>query len=134
MSDLTNYIQTYLGDTGDLLGWSGSGAEYEAIEDRTLEVYGVSTLAEATDLNKLHSIANMVAWNYVVSYFASRYNYSADGSSFQLSQLFDHANTMLAITTADAMSYVSNFAIAFGKWDDTEADPYSNVPYFERDL
>lgn len=92
-----------------VLGLTGTADFAEAVTSAQLG-YGVSAIADATDIAKLRAWAAVAAWELAQTVAASDYRYSADGASFDRQQVFEHITTMLdaARRNAAAISAVSS--------------------------
>lgn len=102
--ELAEYMHTVLGDVAAALGWSAPDSYTEAINE-TLLTYGVSDIADATDIRKLRAIARVEAWKLAVGSLAARYDFGlADRQEFKRSQMLAGAKEALALAQADAAS------------------------------
>ena len=68
-------------------------------------MYGVSTEAEATDLTKLHALADVAVWRQALNDISLDYNWSADGASFSRSQAVTAIRENLMRAESAAMAY-----------------------------
>lgn len=81
----------------------------------TLLDYGVTDIAEATNLQKLRALGKVRAWEYVAGLYADQYRMASDNQTLERQQKWDHAKAMrdaakseiatllaLEITMADA--------------------------------
>ena len=78
---LADYITSNFGQVKTQLGWSDS-LQLSGITDKTLEMYGVATEAEATNAKKLHAIADIAVWRQALADVSLDYNFSADGANY----------------------------------------------------
>ena len=99
------------------MGWSDS-VQLVTITEKTLELYGVATEAEATDTRKLHAIADVAVWRQALNDVSLDYNFSADGASYSRSQQADMIRKNLNDAIADAIAYLANYAIGYFTSDD----------------
>jgi hypothetical protein len=99
------------------LGWSDS-LQIEAITDKTLEMYGVATEAEATDERKLHAIADVAVWRQALNDVSLDYSFAADGASYSRNQQADMIRENLNNAITDAVAYSANYAIGVNSNDD----------------
>src|SRR5687768_4647591 len=106
---LTEHIVQVLGPVADVLEWVHGGAPYSTILTRTLIGYGVSDIADATDIPKLLALAEMEAWRLAVGHLGTHVTFSADGQSVDLSDMVDEARKNLADARFAAMSYAYPF-------------------------
>lgn len=107
----------------------------EAVND-TLLAYGVTNIAQATDIAKLRALAKVEAWRTVVNRAANQIDYGQSngvavaGSYEKRSQLHDQAEKALerAVSDAERSGYLSDsggFVIEVGKM--TFSDAYAGV-------
>ena len=101
---LLDYINENFPTIKTQLGWT-DGANIATIITKTLEMYGVSTEAEATDLTKLHALADVAVWRQALNDIALDYNWSADGASFSRSQAVTAIRENLMYAESVAMAY-----------------------------
>lgn len=131
---LENYMSDYLGGLETQLGWSTSGSSYDFAVSETLRIYGVDNESDATDTDKLYTIARYVLWGCVVREISFDYDYSTNGASYKRSQMYDTVKQNLTDAETDAMPYLANYQIVLGKTGNEAHDPYSNYPYIDRYL
>ena len=129
---LQDYLHSYLGSIATQLSWTTSGSSYDFSVSEALRIYGVTTEAEATDLNKLYAFAKMCLWDSVLREISFDYDYSANGASFKRSQLYDRVKENLDIAVNDVLPYLDNYQISTGLLGGDSVDPYSNYPYEDR--
>ena len=101
---LLDYINENFPTIKTQLGWT-DGANIATIITKTLEMYGVSTEAEATDLTKLHTLADVAVWRQALNDISLDYNWSADGASFSRSQAVTAIRENLMYAESAAMAY-----------------------------
>lgn len=114
---LADYISSNFAQIKSQLGWSDS-EEIAAITDKTLEMYGVDTEAEATDSRKLHALADVAVWRQALNDVSLDYNFSADGASYSRSQQAEMIRKNLNDAITDAVAYSANYAIGYSASDD----------------
>jgi hypothetical protein len=107
---LATYITDNFGQIKSQLGWSDS-LQIETITEKTLELYGVATEAEATDARKLHAIADVAVWRQALADVSLDYNFSADGASYSRSQQADMIRKNLDDAINAAVAYSAQYAI-----------------------
>jgi len=114
---IATYITAHFLSVKTQLGWSDS-LQIDAIAEKTLEMYGVATEAEATDTTKLHALADIAVWRQALNDVSLDYNFAADGASYSRSQ--QHAMIQKNLDTAigDAMAYLPNYSIIVSASDD----------------
>lgn len=114
---LADYITSNFGQIKSQLGWSDS-LQLATITEKTLEIYGVATEAEATDSRKLHALADVAVWRQALADVSLDYNFSADGASYSRSQQADMIRKNLNDAITDAVAYSANYAIGYSTSDD----------------
>lgn len=114
---LADYITSNFSQIKTQLGWTDS-LEITAITDKTLEMYGVSTEAEATDSRKLHALADVAVWRQALADVSLDYNFSADGASYSRSQQAEAIRDNLNRAITEAVAYSANYAIGYSTSDD----------------
>jgi hypothetical protein len=102
-------LATYMRDgvlqsTAGVLGLTTIEQFDEAVND-ALIAYGVSDVADATDIPKLRAAAQLCAWRLAQTVAAGDYAYSADGASYQRGQVFEHITKMLAAAERTALAF-----------------------------
>ena len=116
---LATYITANFLSIKTQLAWSDS-LQISAITDKALEFYGVDTEAEATDLTKLHALADVAVWRQALNDVSLDYNFSADNASYSRSQQADMIRRNLESAVTDAIVYMSTYAIGISSTDDHE--------------
>lgn len=114
---LADYITSNFGQIKSQLGWSDS-LQISAITEKTLEMYGVDTEAEATDSRKLHALADVAVWRQALHDVSLDYNFSADGASYSRSQQADMIRENLQAAETAALVYLPNYSILVSHSDD----------------
>jgi hypothetical protein len=114
---LAAYITSNFGQVKTQLGWSDS-LQIAAITEKTLEMYGVSTEAEATNASKLHALADVAVWRQALNDVSLDYNFSADGASYSRSQQADMIRENLQAAETAALVYLPNYSILVSHSDD----------------
>lgn len=125
---LASYMLTVTTNVAAALGWDADNFE-EAVND-ALVAYGVTDIADATDIAKLRAIAKVEAWRAVVDGTAADIEFTADGANFKRNQM--HSQALAALERAQAEAVAKGYislepaieapAIALGvmQW----SDPY----------
>ncbi len=114
---LAEYIDSNFSKIKSQLEWSDS-LEITAITEKTLEIYGVDTEGEATDLIKLHALADVAVWRQALNDVSLDYNFSADNASYSRSQQADMIRENLNQAITEAVAYTANYAIGVSSSDD----------------
>jgi hypothetical protein len=117
---LADYISTTYPQIKSQLAWSDS-VTLPAIVAATLELYGVTLEADATDSRKLHALAAVATWQQALNDISLDIAFSADGASFSRNQAVDAVRKNLASAEVAAMSYLPGYAVTVHP-DDSNAD------------
>ena len=95
----------------------------EAVAD-TLLAYGVTGIANATDIAKLRALAKVEAWRVAKAHAAGRTDFDVESAALKRSQLIAQVQMFLDMAEADALLYgLSNYRVTVG------ALVYSDDPY-----
>lgn len=122
-SSLAAYMHAVLGDTAGVLGWA-QPANYLDVVDNTLLAYGVSDIAEATDIAKLRALARREVWRAVVAALVPHVDFETDGQRVSESQMRRAAESALAVAEADCAALnIGAYAVQVGTFRFTN-DPY----------
>ena len=103
--ELVAYQHAVLGKTATVLDWTVSGGDYDEAVIDALVLYGVSTIAAATDIDKLRACARLAVWRAVAADTAGYNDVAEDQQSFKLSQVHDHAASMVKRERVNAIKY-----------------------------
>jgi len=101
---LADYLTLNFTSVKTQLGWSDS-IEITAVINKTFQSYGVDTEAEATDLTKLHALADVAVWRQALNDISLDYNWSADGASYSRSQAVTAIRENLMYAESVAIAY-----------------------------
>lgn len=120
------------GTADDALGWvegtSDAGDYAEPVVDALL-LYGVPTIAAATDIGKLRAAARVAVWRAAMQALADRHQYSIETDQIAIQQHYDHAEKQAALAEADAMAYgLIGAATVRGTRLRSVEDPYAYIP------
>lgn len=105
---LASYMHSVLGDVATALGWAAGTASYGEAVNEALLVYGVDSISSVSgrdNIAKLRALARVEAWRQVAAYTAGGYDFTADGASYQRSQMHAQAMASMRTAEADAMQY-----------------------------
>jgi hypothetical protein len=109
------------------LGWTTATAQVgEAVHD-TLLAYGVSDIAQATDIEKLRALARWKAWAVAVDALSMGYDFESDAQAYKRSQMHAQAEKALQRAEAEAIPYAAAMAVAVDKVIHLH-DPYGYLP------
>ena len=114
---LAAYITSNFGQVKTQLGWSDS-LQISAITEKTLEMYGVSTEAEATNASKLHTLADVAVWRQALNDVSLDYDFNADNAGYKRSQQDDMIRKNLQAAETAALVYLPNYSIIVNYSDD----------------
>lgn len=100
---LKNYMLSVLKELGSVLSLAAESFD-EAVND-TLLAYGVTDIADATNMLKLRALAKVEAWKVAVTAAGARIDWSEAGASFKQSQYRTSAKEGLALAQSEATQY-----------------------------
>lgn len=127
---LADYMNSYMGIMATELGWSVASGSYSFPVSETLELCGVTTEAEV-ETQKLHSIGKVKVLEYARMATANAVDFTADTSSFRMSQLNAQITDMLRSATIDASPYLYNIEVGTFTYS---SDPYTRLEnLYDRD-
>lgn len=121
---LATFMLAELGDVAGVLEWTAQSHVQEAINEALL-VYGVSTIADATDITRLRALARRQVWRSAINSLTTRYDFSNPEGEYKRSQMVKAAATRLAQAESDAMPYDPNIGAAIVTSITSSADPYT---------
>jgi hypothetical protein len=128
---LADYMNSYMGIMATELGWTVASGSYSFPVAETLEVCGVTTEAEETNTQKLHAIGKVKVLEAARMATVNAIDFTADSSSFRMSQLNAQITDMLRSATIDASPYL--YAIEVGEFT-YSSDPYKRLEnLYDRD-
>lgn len=121
---LAAYMLAVTGNVAAALGWDIENFD-EAVND-ALVAYGVSSIADATDIAKLRALAKVEAWRTAVNGTAADIEFSADGGTYKRNQMHEQALAALERAEAAAMAagYADSYAPAISMGSMIHVDPY----------
>jgi hypothetical protein len=127
-ASFSDYLHAIMGQVADLLGWKLEEGSYDEVINDTLLAYGVSDIADATDIKKVRALGKLCLWRAVLISAIPEINYTADGTTMNREAIFQHAQAMLERATAEAApydaEYVSNYVYDAEIIGVSRADPY----------
>jgi hypothetical protein len=107
MTANTDYVQAYLGGLSGTVGWDS--VALQLVVNDAVELYGVTLEADASDATKFKPLLRYSAARRILREASMDFNYSADGESFQRSNVSKQvADYMLNDALADALQYLPN--------------------------
>lgn len=119
---LQAYIDSNFPQVKSQLGWNDS-VNVAAIIDKALELYGVASEGLATDLTKLHALADVAVWRQALNDISLDYAFSADQASFQRQQAVEAVRKNMERAESSATAYLPAYAIIVHP-DDSNSDWY----------
>lgn len=132
-TELAAYMHSKLGDVAGALGYSVDIGDYdEAVVDTLLE-YGVSDIANATNVKKLRALALVEAWKKALADLAIRHDFSADGGSYSRMQMHEMATKNLEAAKTSALTYDDAYTVGRTRVVNI-TDPYQVIPDKDREL
>lgn len=134
---LAAYMHSALGDTATALGWAAGTASYGEAINETLLAYGAGDIATVTgndNIARLRALARAEAWRQVAAYTAGNFDFSADGASYNRSQMHAQAKAAVQMAEADAMRYGAyGYDVVIQNVQDVH-DPYAYIEDDDREL
>lgn len=117
--ELKAYMHSTLGAVAIALGWTVAAGDYDQAVSITLRACGVSDIANALDMVKLETLARREAWAAAMRETAGDYDYSADGATYDRSQMHEQIKAQYELAVADALSYDDSYTVGEGtiEWD-----------------
>jgi hypothetical protein len=103
---LTEYLTAYLGNVAT--SFDLETGFYTFLVSETLDLYGVDTEAEATDLSKLHKLGIYKLWERLLVKSSASFDFSVNGNSYKTSSLYDFCQKNLSMAYADAVGYLAS--------------------------
>lgn len=119
---LADYMVTCLGKVAAVLELVSADFE-ESVIDVLLQ-YGVSDISSATNIQKLRALAKVAAWKKAVEEVSVSYDFSADGGSYNRSQMQELCAKSLAAAESDAGDYLPALRIGIDTLSFSQ-DPYN---------
>jgi hypothetical protein len=115
------FMLTSVGGIGTTLGLTVANFQ-EAVNSTLLE-YGVTAIAEATDIAQLRALALVQAWRTARAAASAWYDFSADNAEFKRSQVLTAINAALDNAETAALAYTVQYTVLVGTMT-YAADPY----------
>jgi hypothetical protein len=107
MTANTDYVLGWLGGISGSVGWDINAMQL--VVDDAVELYGVSTEAEATDTSKLNPLLRYATARRILREASMDFDYSADGESYHRSQVSKQvAEYLVQDALVDALPYLDN--------------------------
>ncbi len=125
-STLKAYQHSLLGPVADALGWSVAGGSYDEALIDTLLAYGVTDIANATDITKLRALAAVAVWRQAQQAAAGLITFSSFGDRFEQGTIQERITVALAQAESRAVAYDTTYAVALTAVDHSQ-DPYRVV-------
>ncbi len=104
-TDLKVWLHGTLGSLADLLNWTVEDASYDQAIVDTLLLYGISDIADATDIAKLQALARVALFRNAELAAAGLVDHSVLGDSIRLSQALTSIRKILDVAERQATSY-----------------------------
>lgn len=134
---LADYMHAVLGPVATALDYTSPASYVEAVNEALLD-YGtddISTVSGRDNIRKLRALAMVQAWRLVVQHVSGDYDFSADGGTYNRSQIQKQAAEALARAEQTAITLGATPGYVLGIDTITHIhDPYRYVPDEERIL
>lgn len=122
MTANTDYVQSVIGSLSGSMGNVWDANVSQLVVNDSIEAYGVTNEADATDSIKLHTLLRYFTWSRVRdAYLLSPSSYSADGESFNMGDKLEKKEDE---ARAEALKYLPINQIQIGRVTYPD-DPYS---------
>jgi hypothetical protein len=105
--ELAQYMIDTIGDTSLAINWIVTDKYQEAVNETVL-AYGVTTIDQATDIQKLRTIARREVWKAVAGTSAGNYRFGSDREAYFRNQIYEHAISEYTRAAQDAAKYVTD--------------------------
>lgn len=122
--DLSTFMLSQLGDVADVLGWTALADVQESVNE-TLLAYGVSDIADASDITKLRALARREAWRLAMASLLTFYDFSNPEGQYKRSQMLAGAGHRLSDAESAALPYDLNAGAAIINAIQSTTDPYA---------
>lgn len=123
---LAAYMHAVLGRVAAILGWTAPASYVEVVNDVTLAC-GAAVIEDVTDIRKVRALARREVWRAAVNGLVASYNLTADGATFNRSQITAQARSALQIAITDALPYDDSYVVGIDRMTQ-EVDPYIYSP------
>ena len=122
-------MNQWVSTTAVLLGWSVDDGSYDDPIIDALSWYGVTDIANATDVKKLRALARVAVWESAASALASSVDWSRGAESVRSSQAYENALKQLAAARKRAADegYTIGPVAALVVSDIVYHDPYART-------
>lgn len=120
-STMSAYLQVILDQVA--LAVDISSSRLTEMTDDVLSMYGETDYANVTNIAKVRAIAQVVAWKHAMELTSVSYNFSADGGSYNLSQMHEMCEKNYKAALSDARTYDPNYEISVTEIVSTQ-NPY----------
>lgn len=107
---LSEYLPLYLG-TDLIAQFSVDQDLYYFVLQEVLFDYPAEDESECTDLKKLYNLGKMHLWKTLMIRQSSAYDFSADGSSYKPSQLYEFCKQNYLNAVTDCVDYLKEIPI-----------------------
>lgn len=126
-TSLAQFMHDELGPTARMLGYpepaDNPGVYAEAVNEAALSL-GVNEISQASDIRKVRALAKREAWTMAVKALATKFDFSADGASYDRSQVFLQAKQALETAIADCLRLgLDGYSVSIRTLDQ-QYDPY----------
>lgn len=101
------FLHSRLGAMADHLAWTENGGSYDEAVNDTLLALEETDITTITDIQGLRTVGQLMLWRAVADATVGEFNYSADGNTFNMEAVHQHAVERVADFEVDAMPYLS---------------------------
>ena len=125
--EYSDFLQRALGALSGVLDWTTDQNSFDEVIIDVLNAMEYSNVEDVPEsqIPELRALGRVYLWKAVVVETLADYDFSADGASYSRSQVFDHAQRMLAQAETDAAKWLENMTVGVSKVT-YHRDPYAD--------
>jgi hypothetical protein len=130
---LKDYLESALGSALCAeLGWSADNHNFDFIVSETLDILDLTD--EPSSVTKsMKAVGKIELFKAVLKELSTDIDISADGASLKRTGSYDMVSKLYRDAYTDGIVYMPEYQITIGGFDAETTNPYSSVPYYERD-
>lgn len=103
-TELSQFMIDTLGDVASVINRTSIGDYEEEVIDALL-LYGVTTVADASNIAKIRACAKVAAWRKALTNLITRYNFQTDQQRFERIEMAKMARNALLMAEEEAASH-----------------------------
>lgn len=117
-----NLMLSYIDAVAGQMGWTGLSNVQESVNE-TILAYGVTDIANCTDIRKVRTLARREIWRQVRAATSGSHDFEADGGKYSMSQIHAMACSEFDIASNDAVPFDTQLGVKI------TAVTYNQDPY-----